>query len=354
MSTTWTQFRDATLACFNPSAQGAAREEAAIEAVALLVKSQIVREVDSDLERAKSYLNSYRTAKFQLAGYTITSDFATVKAGVITRLTVDGARAPLSDSSGYNDKNIQQAIDDFNGAAVMFDQLLTTAAVEIQRHVPGYHPSQVSLYKKGDATVTIDGFISKISFASAGIVRRAWRGTLYDALAANTAYAVDDYVQSNGRVYKCVTAGTSANPLGAGLVSTDGEDETTGTAVFNYFSPLDYILMRPVPWWDRFRLQQDEPCATGLWAINKPGTEIWVYPALEDDTSVMVEWDGFKSTFAGADATTFDQPCAQYAAQFIRGMLQKDILDDNRAASASLATASAMLKRLWLDAAARS
>ena len=354
MSMTFTQFRDATLACFNPSAQGSAREEAAIEAVALLVKSQIVREVDSDLERAKSYLNSYREAKLRLAGYTITSNFATVKAGVVTRLTVDGARAPLSDSSGYNDKNIQQAIDDFNGTATMFDQLLTTAAVEIQRHVPGYHPSQVSLYKKGDAGVTIDGFVSRITFSNAGIVRRVWRGTLYDALVANTAYDVDDLVQSNGRVYKCVTAGTSANPLGAGLVSTDGEDETTGTAVFNYFSPLDYRLMDPVPWWDRFRLQQDEPCVVGLWTINRPGTEIWVYPATEDDTSIMVEWEGFKSSFAGSDSTSFDQPCAQYAAQFIRGMLQKDLLEDSRAASASLATASAMLKRLWLDSSARS
>jgi hypothetical protein len=354
MSLTWTQFREAAIAAYNPGAQGTAREAAAIEAVALFVKSKIVREVDSDLERAKSYLNSYIDAKLKLAGYTITSNFTTVKASVIIRLTNDGTRLPLSAASGYNDLAIQEAIDDFNGTATMFDQLLITAAVEIQRHAPGYQSNQVSTYKKGDPTVTIDGFVSKVTFSEQGIIRAIWYGTRYNALAGNTAYAADDLVQSNGRVYKCVTAGTSANPIGAGLTSTDGEDETTGTAVFQYYAPLDYDQMRNVPWWDRFRLQQDEPCTTGLCTIKKGGSEFWVYPALDDDHDIKVEWDGLKTTFSGSDATTFDQPCAQYAAQFIRGMLQKDILDDPRAANASLATASAMLKRLWMDSSSRS
>jgi hypothetical protein len=353
MSMTWTNFRSAVLSAYNSGAQGAACEAAAIEAVANLVKSQIVREVDSDLPLAKSYRDAYLAAKVRLAGYTITSNFATVKAAVIIRITVDGARSGISSVGGYNDLQIQQAMDDFNGTVTMFDQLLVMAAIEIQRHVPCYKSNQESTYTLASSEIRNDGFVTKLTLPDQSILRGLWFGLTYDALVANTAYAVDDYVASNGRVYQCVVAGTSANPLGDGLVSIDGLPEVSGTAEFNYIRPLDFMRMAPVSWADRQYLFQDQSSVDLLYVIAPPGTEAWIYPAMRDEHALKLEWDGLKTVFAGADSTPFDAPAAQYAAEHIRSMLQKNVLEDNRAASASMAVAAAHLKRMYLDCFAR-
>lgn len=350
MSYTWAQFKAATQECYNPGAQSTDRENAAIAAVANRVKSLIAREVYSDLPLAKSYEDLYLKAKVALGGYVLTSNFATVSAAVATLLTVDGAMGGMS---SYNAAQIQNAMDDFDGTATLFNQLLVTAAVEIQRHAPGYRDNQATPYHSGSSGVVVDGFVSRITLSFDGEIKQVLFGDRFEALAANTAYAVDDYVQSNGRVYKCVTAGTSANPLGDGLVSTDSEDETTGTAVFQYYAPLDYRPMKPVAWWDRYRLQQDEPCETGLFTVNDAGTELWVYPAMDSDHDIIVGWSGIKHSFLDADTTTFNQPCAQYAAEFVRGMMEKNVLGDARAASISLSSASALLKRLWMDSSAK-
>ena len=353
MSLTWTNFRSAVLSAYNPGAQGAACENAAIEAVANLVKSQIVREVDSDLPLAKSFREAYLAAKVRLAGYTITSNFATVKAAVIVRITVDGARSGISAASGYNDVQIQQAIDDFNGTATMFDQLLVMAAIEIQRHVPCYKSNQESTYTLASSEIRNDGFVTRLTLPDQSMLRGLWFGFTYDAIAANTAYAVDDYVVSNGRVYQCTVAGTSANPLGDGLVKIDGTDEVSGTAEFAYIRPLDYMRVYPRKWEDRQILFQDQSSQDLLYVINPPGTEVWVYPAMRDEHALKLEWDGLKTSFAGADVTPFDPPAAQFAAEHIRSMLQKNVLEDARAASASMAVAAAHLKRMYLDCFAR-
>jgi len=349
MSMTYSAFKDAVLLAYNPGAQGSARENAAIEAVALLVKSQIVREVDSDLPLAKSFRDAYLAAKVKLAGYTITSNFATVKAAVIVRLTIDGARAGISEVSGYNDVNIQQAIDDFNGGAVMFDQLLAAAALDLQRHVPCFQSNQENSYDIDSTEITNEGFVSKLTLPSQAVVKRLWHGYVYEALVANTAYAVDDYVLSNGRVYQCTVAGTSANPLGDGLLSTDGLAEVSGTASFVYLRPLDYLIATPVAWADRQAMFQNEACVNLVYAIKPTGDELWFYPALRQEYGLKLEWSGLKTTFAGGDSTSFDEPAAQYAAEYIRGMLQKNVAEDSKAAAGSLAVASDRLKRLWID-----
>ena len=101
MSQLYSAFKANVLARYNTGAQTASREDAAIQAVADYAKSQIVREVDADLPLRQSYLNSYREAKVRLAGYTITSNFATVLAAVKTRITVDGNRDGIAEASGY-------------------------------------------------------------------------------------------------------------------------------------------------------------------------------------------------------------------------------------------------------------
>lgn len=351
---TYSDFKILVSQLYHTGAQSTGRENAALAAVAHYVKAEILREVDSDLPASKSCRDAFAAAKVVLAGYTITSDFATVKAAVRPLITVDAERAGIFEPGGLIDKYIQQGMDEINGLVTLFDNYILSAVIEIQRHVVCYRTNQRSTYKLGDAGVVVDGAVSKITLPSQSQFKQLLHGSLYDDLAANTAYAVDDLVQSNGRVYKCSTAGTSANPLGSGLTSTDGDEELSGTAGFEYYGPLNFVPGRPVNWLNRQSLQQDSACEYPLFTINPQGTELWLYPAIDADHVAMIEWDGLKTSFAGGDSTSFDQPAAQFAAEWVRGMIQKNIGEDARAAAASFSVAQGLLKRLWMDCVTRS
>lgn len=350
MSYTWTQFKTAVINAYQAGAKDAAREEAALQAVADYVKGQIIREVEGDLQIAKSYRDSYLSAKVKLAGYTITSNFAAVKAAVLTRLTVDAARTGISESAGYNDKQIQQGIDDFNGAASTFDSHLVGAALELQRHVPRYQSGHRDIYAYDDSDVSARGLASILTLpAQSRIDQVLWTDAYVEPLEANTAYAVDDEVESNGRIYVCVEAGTSANPLGDGLLETEPEeDETSGTAVFHYLRPTCYREATPVGWRNIQRLLQSEGDG-GAFGVDPQGAELWFHPALDDERAILLVWSGLKHTFADNDATAFDQPAATFAAEWIRGMILKSVAEDERGAASSFALATSLLKRLWLD-----
>lgn len=353
MSQLYSAFRTNVLARYTTGAQGVAREEAAIQAVADYVKSQIVREVDADLPLRQSYLNSYREAKVRLAGYTLTSNFATVLSAVKTRITVDAARDGIAETGGFNEKMVQQGMDDLNGAATLFSAHLVDAVIEIQRKVHCYQSPFESTYKKGDGGVVIDGYVSKITLPAAFELNAVRYGTRHASLAANTAYAADAKVLSNGRVYICTTPGTSANPLGAGLTVTDGTEQLSGTAGFKLYSATDYQVASAVSWASRYSLLQNGACVTPLFAINPQGTELWVYPALDDDHEIRLDYEALKLSFADGDSVPFDQQCEMAAAHYVRAMLLTHIAENTRDAAVSMSLWQNGLKHLYLDCIAR-
>ena len=353
MSQTWTQFVANVQARYNPGAQTTAREAAALRAVADYVKSEIVREVDGDIQLRQSYLTAYRNAKAALAGYTITSNFATVLAAVQTLITVDGEREGIAGTGNYTEKTVQQGIDDFHGGKALFDAFLLDAVREIQRKAPCYQDGHENTYLHDTVGVTVDGLASVVELPATREVAAVRWGRHYPDLEADTAYAVEDFVLSNGRAYEVVTAGTTPVSLGDGLTSTDGEDETLGTAVFRYYGPTGFRDAHAVAWSQKYHLVQGSAPVQGIYCTNPQGEKIWFFPALNEDREVRVEWNGLKQTFSGSDTVPFDTACEAAAAEYVRAMIQKNILEDTRASGVSFVVWQNHLKNLWLDCQSR-
>lgn len=351
MSYTWTQFKAAVQDMYGVGAKSTNREEAAIAAVASYVKAKLLVEVYSDLTGAKHYMNLYVQQKADLAGYTITSSTAAVTAAVVTLLTVDGV---MQGMSAYRASIITKAINDFNGMATTFDNLLLVAAIELQRKVKCFRSNQRNTYDSDTSGVSSEGFVSKITLPDQSTTKAVYYGTKYEALAALTAYAVDDFVESNGRVYQCNTAGSTPADISTGLITTDGTDEILGTATFVFYGALDFNPCSPVKWESRQAMYQDETCLTYIFTVNPQGTELWVFPAMDSDHRVIVEWDGIKKSFASGDATTFDFSCVEYAAHFIRGSILQTLVEATQAAAVEMGMAQAALRRLYYECLSKS
>lgn len=344
---TWAQFKAGVLLAYNP---GGDATKMGYAAVAAYVKALICREVDGDLLLSKSYMNTYTDLKAKLIGSTVPV-YATTQPEVLIRLTVDASRASIAT---YINEAIQEAIDDINATTALFEKYVTEAAYDIQRHVVCYTTGNVSTIETSTFTPAQPyGYVTRLNnYVAANTINTVelYLARYAQALAAQ-AYAVDDTVQSNQRIYKCVTAGTVA-VVGDGLTSTDGVEETLGTAGFIFTYNRDYNQCTPIKWASRMQLIDNRPVdGNGPWySISPRGDEIWVYPALDsEDYMLQMMWDGIKVTFVDADTVTFDEKCFVAASEFVRGMIQKNLVGDERAASMAMATYQGMLKRLWLD-----
>lgn len=354
MSYTWANFREAVSANYHIGAQGVARERAALDAVADLVKGRIVRETQKNLELSKSYLNSYRKAKAELLGYILTSDFSTIKAQVRIRITVDANRIGISETGGYNDSYIQSAMDDLNGGAIQFEELLLASAIELQRHVPCLQAGHRDSYLLTSPDIYNEGMATRLTLPSGSEVLTLSLGDIGDPLLANTSYVLEDYVWSNGRIYQCSTTGVTGPSLGDGLTSLDeGEQQPMGTAYFTFVRPVLSGDLQRVSYKNQQSLIQGNQCPEGVFLIDAQAVYAWVSPSLRDDQALFVDWNGIKTSFSDSDATPFDRPSAQFAAEWIRGMAQKNISEDVRAAGVSFSVAQGYLKRLWIECAAR-
>jgi hypothetical protein len=349
MSLTWTQFSDKVGEFYNPSAKSTDREERAIDAVSFFVKAAITREVFADLPLARSYENSYMDIKLALAGYTITSNFGTVKTGAFTRLTKDGDRAAIS---AYSDLFIKRGIDDFNGAASTYNALLVEGAVECQRHVEclkSFHTTDVALAGVTNTTLTSTYIIPPgMEIRGVFVVEKK------DALAINQDLDVGDEVLSNGRVYVVTEAGNTGGDIGDGLLETQhGEDEIIGTVTFQYLEPEQQVTAEPAG--ARFKPAMDAGLSwlNPVYSINPDASGLTLYPALDADHVMRIWWSGLKTSFSGSDVTPFYPTAAQCVAEFIRGFMEKNVAGRPQDATRSLAAHAALLKRLWLDCGAR-
>jgi hypothetical protein len=342
------------------------REQAAYMAIADFVRSEIVRTVESDLPLAKSFKDSYLNRKLDLAGYTIVGDFATVRAGIADHISV---YEDMQAVSSLVDNLCQRGIDDLNGAATTFDAALLEFAVDLQRTIDYYRSRHTTYYTADDFGE--NGLVSLAALPEAARPYRFVYQNYYPALAEDIAYVADDYVQSNGRIYKVITGGTlSAGQLGSGLTSEDPDaTETLGSLVFQFQeNPVCFAAeMQPYPWKTREMLScsgcgqlTDADVAdytpnqfislrssAYFYSLEPRGLAFWVSPKVRPYWQVQLEWDGLKTSFEDTDVVLYGPLEARAAAYYIRSTLSRIITESTQAANTALALFAAERKRLW-------
>lgn len=344
MAYTWTQFKDAVAARYNPGAKATLREKRAIQAVALYTKAQITREVYADLPLAKSYEDDYLDLKIQLAGHTITSIFGDVRVDTLALITKDGNRAAIS---AYTDLIVQRGIDDFNGTATTYDAMLIEGVMEVQRHISCMIPRSTTALNSTNTVLV--GEASQYILPEGTQILTLKIADAVDDLAALTAYALGDEVASNRRIYTVTTAGTTGASLGSGLVSLDPETpETLGTAVFKFVRAEHWQSASAVPWRSNAALTSGKCAFTPSYSLSPEGAMLLILPNLTDKKALL-EYRGLKYVFAGSDPTPFYSTTAECVAQYIMGMMQKDVAGRPTDAQRSLAAHAALLRRMWLD-----
>ena len=313
---------------------GSPGETDAYRAIADYAKSRIVRDVNRDIQLAKSFRDSYKDALVELAGYTITSTFAQVKAAVNTLLLVDGN---VPSTAQFVDACISEAIGEINGMKTQFDRLVLEAAIDLQRHVTIYRIGHTDTLLAAD--VETDGFASIYQLTYDQQLRSVRHGLYYAPLAADT-YAENDITSSNGRLYICTIGGVVTTPdIGDGLLSIDSDEvEVIGGATFAYYGPVVTDFADKLKWTDRDALLQGKVCAPS-WTVNPGRTVLWFSPALDEDHRIEIEWDGLKQYFDDSDETPFDRNAEAYAAEYVRAKLTEG----------SMAMAQAALRRAWVD-----
>lgn len=319
-----------------------------MRAVADGARAITVRDVESDLPLAKSYSNSFREWKANLAGTRITDDIATVLVTVRGLMPIDDDTAAI-DAILIN--AITSAYDDINGVADRWDALLVESAVEMQRHVPFFQVRQITTYLDDSDGVTTEGFVSKIPLPDTARVQQLWFGHYYAELTYDVEYAADDIVISNGRAYKVVTGGTlTIYEIGAGLTSTDAsETEDLGDLVFRYYIPERDYPVRPIGWNQRNVIFAGDFTGGPLYSQPPQSDELWLFPALDSTHRFDLEWVGVTEEFEDSDEVTFDAKAAAAAAHFIRSFLAREITQDLRASSDELVLFQRDLRGLVID-----
>lgn len=306
-----------------------------------------VRDVESDLALAKSYRNSFIEARYEMAATRITDAVGTVVAAVKLLMPIDDDTAAIT---GLLENAIKSAYNTFNGTADRWDALLVEAAVEMQRHVPFFQVRQITTFLADGDGVTTEGFVSRVPVPAEARIQQLWYGHYYPALEPDVEYAADDIVISNGRAYKVITGGTlTSYEIGAGLTSTDGEDEDLGDLVFNYYQPERDWPVRNLNWNQRNVLLAGDFSGGPAYALPPQIDEIWLYPALDADHRFDLEWVGVAQEYADEDEVTFDAKAAACAAHFIRSHLLREIMQDSRRSAEAFALFQRELRGLVVD-----
>lgn len=341
---TFAQFRTGVLAYYNP---GGSTAQLSFDAIASYVKYKIEREVNQDLERSKSYYNTFLERKLMLAGG-IPPVFAVAQPEVLTRITIDAQRTAITN---FVNEYIQEAIDDMAGANNAFEAQLRAACVDIQRKVMCYQSNNKSYYNISNATT--DGFMSVVNIAASRIDVLGVSQGRYEAPLTAQAYAVDALVQSNGRIYKVSTAGTVA-AVGAGLASTDGKEETLGTAGFKYDDTLCWTPAEGMKWLGRDAMLNRRESGGPYYLIDPANQSLYLYPMFSDSSrQVRLEYNGIKLTFLDTDVVSYDTPEQEVVAHYIKGYLALSITQDQRTAQTELGLYTAGVRRLWVDCRSR-
>lgn len=102
-----------------------------------------------------------------------------------------------------------------------------------------------------------------------------------------------------------------------------------------------------VPWLQRDRLLNGGAgCHAYLYSIAPYGTNFLIYPKLNDETDLLLIWEGIKSNFADGDIVPFPEEAAEAVASYVKSRILQ-LVDKNPAAAAE-EMAFYKLKRLAL------
>lgn len=337
----FSQFRTGVLGFYNP---GGTMSQLAYDAIASYVKYKIEREVNQDLERSKSYYNTFLERKLMLAGVT-PPIFSVAKPEVLVRITIDAQRVAIA---SFVDEYIQEGIDDLAGATNSFEAFLRGACIDIQRKVICYQSNNKSYFNLSNTTTT--GRVSVIDISVLpGINVLGLSSGRYEAPLTAQAYVADDEVQSNGRIYSVSTPGTVVT-VGTGLQSIDGKEEFIDGVGFKYEDNMRWTPIDAFDW-----LQQDQELngrepGGPYYTIDPNSQNVYVYPMLVDaKRQVRLEYNGIKQTFTDVDVVPYDVKEQEVVAHYIKGYLALNITQDQKKAQTELALYTAGVRRLWVD-----
>jgi hypothetical protein len=310
-------------------------------------RAVLVRDVESDLQLAKSYRDSARAGMVKMAGTRITTDLAA------TIVIVKGLM-PIDNDTVANlailENAIEAAFDDVNAMADKWDAYLLQCAIDLQRHVPFFQVRQITTFLEDTAGVTTEGFVSRVALPEGARIQNLTYGHYYALLEPDVELEVDDKVVSNGRVYKVIVGGTlTSYDIGAGLTSTDGDDETLGDLIFQYYRPERDWPVRQMDWSARNRLAAGEFSGGAAYCFPPQSDELWLYPALNEDHRFDLEWVGVVENFEDDDEVLFDRTAAEAAAQFILWKLSQTETGDLRVAAAALAFYQLEVRKCVVD-----
>lgn len=123
--------------------------------------------------------------------------------------------------------------------------------------------------------------------------------------------------------------GLSAPPSVAGY-SIKWECATPFQGVPTSGSQTAPVPLLPFKWTDRESLISGRQSINGnsfRLSIDPYGQTFFVFPEVDDNHQIVINWDGIRNCFAPGDAVPFDEECAGVVAEYVRAWMAKGAHD---------------------------
>ena len=159
-----------------------------------------------------------------------------------------------------------------------------------------------------------------------------WLDLLIKAGTTDVQRAVPYYQQGNTYSPTLVDDGyaqTAATPAGVitGAYIVKGEEH----------NPVEQVPF------SRALIEGTRP-DTPVYALDATGRKFWVYPAVPDDATLVLEWTGVKTDYADNDVVPFDEPFAHAVSEYVMARVARQV-DHDMGAAQSYAASFTLLKR---------
>lgn len=90
------------------------------------------------------------------------------------------------------------------------------------------------------------------------------------------------------------------------------------------------VPLLPFPWKDRSALISGKQSINGnsfYLCIDPYAASFFIYPEVDDNHQIVVNWDGVRNTFSPSDTVPFDEECAGVVATYVDAWLSKGAHD---------------------------